>query len=126
MMNDILRHSAETDKIIYGIGYTTQMPDLLGVWYDTWTNRRVDMNLRRRYLVAKEKVGTYAVKQSLTEVRILPKDLHFPSSIIIYGKRSAIFYPQEKEFTGIIIESEGIAKSNKNFFEALWRKSSKI
>jgi len=126
MLNDILRHSAETGGTYYGIGYTAEMPDFVGAWYDTYTRKRVENKLHRKMLVSYKKVGMYALKQPLTEVRLLPRDLEFPSSIIIYGRKSAIYYPQEKDFTGIIIDSKGITDSNRAFFEALWRKSREI
>lgn len=70
-----------------------------------------------------EKIGHYAVKQPLTVARVLPKDLRSPSSTLAYGKKTAIFCPREKDFTGIVIDSEGITESNRAFFDALRRMS---
>jgi len=126
IVNDMLRHVGEADKTFYDIGYTGIGPDIAGFWYETWSKRRVEMGIKRKYIVANQALGKTAVKQPLTEIRVLPKDLHFPSSLVVYGKRTAMLYYNQGEFTGVIIESEGIAKSNRGFFEALWRKSEKI
>jgi sugar-specific transcriptional regulator TrmB len=126
VMNDIIRHLSgfeRKERVIYAVGYTAMMSKLLGIWYDTWTKRRRDLGIRRKYLVPTEKIGEYAFKQPLTVARVLPKDLHFPSSTLAYGRKTAIFYPQEKDFTGIIIDSGGIANSNRAFFDALWNGS---
>lgn len=127
VLNDMLRHTEERgEKIMYAIAYTAHAPEMLGVWYDTWTKRRVSAGIVRRYLVEKGKTERYGVKQPLTEIRLLPKDLQFPSAMVMYGRKTLIVYPQKRDFTGIVIDSEGITKSNRAFFEALWRKSKRF
>ncbi len=127
VLNDILRHCIEMgDKRVCGIAYTGEGPEKLGVWYDTWTRRRIEHKIKRLYLIATERIYKYAVNQPLTEIRLLPKDLQFPSATVVYGRHTLIVYHEGDDFTGIIIDSEGIAKSNKALFETLWRKSKKI
>jgi len=125
--NDILRHCIEMgEKTVCGIAYTGEAREKLGVWYDTWTRRRMELGIRRKYLVMQKTVGRYALNQPLTETRLLPRDLKFPSATIVYGRHTLVLYHEGEDTTGIIIDSEGIAYSNKALFEALWRKSGEI
>lgn len=120
MMGELVQVPNST---IYSIGYTAIGPKIAPVFYEQWTKKRVERKIRRKYVTTREVVASKAVKQPLTEIRVLPKEFSIPSSTIISGNNSYIFYPQEKEFTGIVIRGKGISKTNKAFFEFLWKKA---
>lgn len=58
----------------------------------------------------------------LTLVRWLPKDIQdFSNEINIYDNKVAIVCLSKNELLGVMIESEGIAHTQKSIFEAAWR-----
>jgi sugar-specific transcriptional regulator TrmB len=120
-MNDLIKEG----KTLYGLGYTAQGPQINPIFYNHWQKRRVQEKIARKYLVTQEVAQLPVTNDSLTEIRILPEGLELPSSTIVYGHKTLIFFPQEKELTAILIESKGIAKSHKEFFKLLWKISKK-
>jgi len=119
VMNDLLKHS----KCIYGIGYTGRGPKILKYWYEHWNKRRIKDKVKRKYLVSDKLATKEVTKQPLTTIKIMPKRFNSPSSTIIYGNNTVIFFPEPEDFTGIIIRSKKIAKSYKSFFDTLWNLS---
>ena len=119
VMNDLLKQK----KDLYGIGYTAKGPEIIKYWYEQWNNRRIKKKIHRIYLVSSETAKKEVTKRSLTTIKIMPEGFISPSSTIIYGDNVAIFFPEEDDFTGIIIRSKRIAKAHKSFFDTLWKLS---
>lgn len=119
VMNDFLRKKAN----LYGIGYTAKGPKIAKYWYEQWNRRRIKEKIRRIYLVSADVAKKEATKQQLTTIKVMPPGFISPASTIIYGDNVAIFFPEQEDFTGIIIRSKRIAKAYKSFFETLWRLS---
>ncbi len=122
VMNDMIKEPT----VLYGIGYTAKGPEIDPVFFAHWQRRRIRRKIKRKYVITPEIAGKEAIRAALTEVRILPYEFRLPSSTIIYGNKSLIFFPEEKGFTGIVIESKGITETNKKFFRVLWEKSKKL
>lgn len=57
--------------------------------------------------------------KELREVRILPADYYYPTSMLIY-RNTVVFFASKKEFIAIKIESEELARSEKNKFNLIW------
>lgn len=119
VMNDLLKKRHD----LYGIGYTAKGPEIAKYWYEQWNNRRIKERIRRMYLVSSETAKKEVTKRPLTTIKIMPEGFISPSSTIIYGDNIAIFFPEEEDFTGIVIRGKRIAKAYKSFFNALWNLS---
>lgn len=119
VMNDLLKQKTD----LYGIGYTAKGPKIVKYWYERWNNQRIKEKIHRIYLVSSETAKKEVTKRPLTTIKIMPDGFISPSSTIIYGENVAIFFPEEDDFTGIIIRSKRIAKAYKSFFDTLWKLS---
>lgn len=119
VMNDLLKYKED----LYGIGYTAKGPEIDKYWYEQWNIQRIKRKLYRIYLVSSETAKLEVTKRPLTTIKIMPDGFVSPSSTIIFGDNVAIFFPEEDDFTGIIIRSKRISKAYKSFFDTLWRLS---
>lgn len=122
-----LRQMLHLGRVLYAIGYTGKMQQIDPVFYERWTRERLKRGIRRKYIMTRDAAALDASKKPLTEIRTLPKEYHyFPFAIVISGNKSLIFFFDGDDFTGIAIDSEGIAKSYMNFFKFLWKKASPV
>lgn len=117
-MNDLLKA-----KILYGIGYTGRGPEIDKYFYNNWNLRRIKAKIKRKYVVTSEVAKKKTTRTAYTDVKIVPKGFKFPSSTIIYLNKVLIFFPEQETVTGIVIESEGINKAYKAFYDLLWKMS---
>ena len=119
-----LRQMLHLDKMLYAIGYTGKMQQLDPVFYEQWTRERLKRKIRRKYIMTTDADAFEASKRPLTEIRPLPREYgYFPFAIVISGAKTLIFFFDKNDFTGITIDSRGIADSYMNFFKFLWKKS---
>ncbi len=58
-------------------------------------------------------------------MKFLPEIYDFPSTIMIYGDKVVTIVWLEEPF-GFMIKSEEAVKSQKNFFDILWKSGEKI
>ncbi len=91
------------------------------VYRNIWEGKRVRLKIRKRNLynesTKKEKLKE---KPKFAELRFLPKEYDFPSTVLISGERVATIVWSEQPFA-FVVNSEEVAKSNRNFFELLWK-----
>lgn len=81
-----------------------------------------DTPVARKYLEAD--YPDVNVSPTMSHFRWLPKDIQvFSNEINIYENKVAIACLGKNELLGIIIESEGIANTQKSIFEVAWRSS---
>ena len=119
-----LRQMLHMGKVLYTIGFTGKMNQIDTVFYERWTRERLKRGIKRKYIMTKEATRLPAARKPLTEIHTLPKEYsYFPFAIAISGGRSLIFFFEGNDFTGIAIDSRGIADSYMNFFKFLWKKS---
>jgi len=107
-------------------GAPQESTDILGVPY--WRNYR----LRQKEFGAKGKLlfneslkeWSEEIPKTLNEVRFLKNFAEPLTQTIVYGNRTAIIVWTEKP-TALLIENEDVAKSYREFFNALWEEAKK-
>ncbi len=90
-----------------------------------WNDKRAKLKINVKMLYS-EKVKEEKKKEhfKLLEMKFLPEIYDFPSMVMIYGDKVVTIVWLEEPF-GFVIKSEEAVKSNMNFFDLLWKISSK-
>lgn len=114
VMEDII----EVGEDFLGFGGTLRFKDVLPIYTEQWAEKRRKKKIRARLIGS---VGTKAPLWELNECRAVPKEYLSPASTFIYGDKIAIFVLEEQPPTIILIESEKLARSYRNYFELLWK-----
>ncbi len=127
----IANESLKTNGTIRCVGSLKKIYEIVGQEYDQkyYIPERVKNNIKIKNLYFKEEVIEFFpvdiftpernIKE-LREIKFLPKDFHHPAFVLIYQNTVAIF-TSKKELTAVKIESEEIAKSEKEKFGLIWK-----
>jgi len=113
VMDDILNEGK--DFLILGSG--GRLVDTLPDYVEQWAEKRRKRKLKAKIIYIR---GAKAPKWKLNEIRYIPKEYSSPVSTTIYGKKVIIFL-DESPVSMILIESEKVAKTYKNYFDLLWK-----
>lgn len=116
IFEDILNE--KKDLFVYGA--ESRFADMLPAYQKHWNQERAKLGIKVK-IIYNEKVKQKKTEEKLKllEMRFLPKDYDFPSTILIYGDKVVTIVWTELPF-GFMIKSTDAAKSNMNFFEILW------
>ncbi len=91
-----------------------------------WIKRRVKSGIQLRWLdfrtAITEKMQNEG-KKALREVRFLPHNFHFTSSMFIYNDKIVVMSGKQKEFMAVVIENAEFSQMQKQVFEMLWVKA---
>ena len=109
------------------VSFTSSLIDiykLISQDYDTkhYIPTRLKKNIRFKMLVFKNETTLAMQKQDgqeLRQTKFLPNTLSFTATQFIYQNKVAYITP-EKELVGVIIESEEIARLERQRFEMIW------
>lgn len=125
ILNDIVR----TKKEWIAIGSTGRGPQVLPEFFiERFHKDRVKNRIRLKVLCNSTPQGKKRGKEfsqyPLTEVKYLPKTHQSPTTVYVYGDKTAIlmWLTENKPFA-ILIENEEIADSFKSYFHLLWKLS---
>lgn len=102
--------------------FATSQPDLLKYlprYFPSWLKIREDMGVFTK-LILPQGAKDYLETNDLREVRYLPEDFPFDSSVTIYGNKIAFFYVQKEDSYCVILESRSITEMFKQFFLFSW------
>jgi HTH-type transcriptional regulator, sugar sensing transcriptional regulator len=114
-----------TDGIIRCVGSLEKLYEIIGKGYDDkyYIPNRLKNRIRYKGLHFEEEAKNIFTpernEKELREVKFLPKNYSHPTFIMIYQNTLAIF-TSKKELIAIKIESEEIAKSEKDKFDLIW------
>ncbi len=120
---DSLRNTP--DKDLRHIGSISELHSIIGAEYDynSYIPRRVKAGIFVKALYFEHEVPTEMSSRKhsseFREIRHLPKEYFYKTSMLIYGNKVAIF-SAEKELITVIIESEAIAESERKKFDLIW------
>lgn len=125
ILNDLIR----TKKEWIAIGSTGRGPQVLPSFFLERLHReRVKNKIKLKVLCNSTAEGKKRGKEfsqyPLTEIKYLPKTHQSPTTIYVYGDKTAIFMwlAGEKPFA-ILIESAEVSKSFRSYFNLLWKLS---
>lgn len=125
ILNDIVRIQKEW----MAIGSTGRGPQVLPKFFiERFHKERVKNKIKLKVLCNStqqgKKRGREFSQYPLTEVKYLPKTHQSPTTVYVYGNKTAIllWLTENKPFA-ILIEHEEIADSFRSYFSLLWRLS---
>lgn len=113
IMDDIINQGKE----FYVLGGGGTFSNSLPLYTKQWAEKRKKKKIKAKIIHTEKKEAPI---WKLNEIRYLPKEYSFPSVNFIYGNKVAIFI-HEEPLNMILIESEKVAKSYKNYFDLLWK-----
>lgn len=91
---------------------------------DEWIEQRIKLGIKLRWLDfrtrATEKMQRRS-KEELRELRFLPKNFKFTSSMFIYNDKIVLMSGRQKDFMAVVIESSEFCQMFKQLFEFFWQ-----
>jgi sugar-specific transcriptional regulator TrmB len=118
---DIL-NTVPTGGKVLTFGNPKNTPQLMKSFIDFYHKRRIEKKITQIHIYNENAPERMAYLRSLpyTDAAYLPKEYDSPAATTIYGDKVA-FYIWTEPPVGIVIESERMAKSYRNYFELLWK-----
>jgi sugar-specific transcriptional regulator TrmB len=89
-----------------------------------WIERRIEKKITLRWLdfrTPKTEAMKKEGRKALREIRFLPKDFSFTSSMFIYENKLILMSGKQKEFMAVVIENTEFSQMFKQSFEMLWQ-----
>ncbi|MFH1649842.1 MAG: helix-turn-helix domain-containing protein [Candidatus Woesearchaeota archaeon] len=118
----ILNDMIETKQSIYAFGIPKEVPQVIGEFTKTFHRNRIreKISIFHIYNVdAKERIN-FLNKIKYSKARHLDKNLDSPATTIVYGDKVAFWIFGDEVFS-VLIKSQTMAKSYKNYFDFLWK-----
>jgi hypothetical protein len=113
VMQDII----DEGKDFIEFGGEGRFEDEMAIYTKKWAEQRRDKKIKAKILSRK---GIDAPIWNLNEIKYVTQEYQSPAATIVYGNKVAIFINEEPELI-ILIESEKLAKSYRNYFDMLWK-----
>lgn len=108
----------KTAKEMMGIGIDQyRVRALFPEFHKRWYLQREKLGIKARYLVME---GIRYIQGRGIKVRVLPKGYKSPVVTFIFGNK-VTFWLMFETITVIVIDSEEVAESYRNYFEILWK-----
>lgn len=120
IFEDILNSKRDYNKI----GCGEKFRDMLPYYYLQYQKKKKESNIKCKAIHSKTERDERFVKEFIGEVRFLRDEFVGSSTTIIYGKKVAVIVWKENP-TGILINSEEVARSYDHYFRILWASSRK-
>ena len=117
------------EKEWLGIGTGGIVPQVLPYYLETYHKRRIKQGVKIKTIFARteegEKRGKEFMKMPLTEVKFLPKSIQKPSTIQVYGNKTAIYSSSNGIPFIVLINNKEISLSFRAYFDILWNVAKK-
>jgi len=121
VLQDILETMKKLDNRILLAASNSEILNRLPSYFPHWLKEREGLNIRTKLILPEtERIKHIFESNMLREVRYLSSGFDFKATIEIYGNKIAIFNLKEDEVYSIIIESEPIIQTLKQFFLFAW------
>lgn len=121
IFEDVLKE--KKDLFVYGA--ESKFADMFSAYQKHWNDKRAKLGIKVK-MIYNEKVKQRKIREKLKllEMKFLPNQYDFPSTIVIYGDKVVTIVWSELPF-GFMVKSKDAVKSNVNFFEILWNVAKK-
>lgn len=117
VFEDILNEKQEL--LVYGA--ESKFKEIFPFYQKHWNEERAKLKIRIK-IIYNEKIKKEKIKEhlKLIEMKFLPESYEFPSTVMVYGNNVVTIVWAETPFAFLITSNE-VVKSNRNFFELLWK-----
>jgi len=103
--------------------------ELLQYYTPQFIKKRVNAGIKIKLLTEKTKETQELMKakdkKELRKTRFIPKIEGFPNTMYIYGNKVAILDTNPDSPTGILIQNENVANTQRAIFETIWETARK-
>ncbi len=110
------------------LGLTGRTRKVFGKWVEVFQKRRVAARVQARILANADAEAAARAREfarlKLTSVRYLPAGYSSPSTVYVYGARTAVIVWSEDEPLGCVFDDERVTAGFRAFFELLWNNAS--
>lgn len=113
IMNDIIEVGKEFYILGGGGKFKTEMP----LYTEQWAEQRRRKNIKAKIISSNRKE---AAIWKLNKIKYIDREYPSPSVTMIYGNKVALFI-QDRPILIILIESEKVAESYKEYFNLIWK-----
>ena len=121
-LKTLLEDMLKTDKEYWCLGYSALSFDILPYYIAHWHKKRIKMGVKRLIITKEQMRNNEAMKLPLTIARYVPDALNIPISTMIYSNKVWIMLPSGKDdHISILIESDKVSNSYRNYFNLLWK-----
>ncbi len=104
------------------LGAGEPLTDLLGPFFLLFQKRKREMGIHSRIIIAKKFIHKDVATKSFGEVRYL-NEFESPTTTYVFGNKVAIILSDPA--MGILITSEKVSESFRNYFHLLWNTAAK-
>ena len=123
-IKSILEDQLKQKKEILILGAQGKFRSTFPIYWEQWVKRINKLNVPVRVLynasLRKRKIEVKKLGLKQVQLKFLPADLDFPSTINIWHNKVATMLWTEQPFA-FVIESKEAVKSYRNFFNLLWK-----
>ena len=123
-LKSILQDCLKERQEIFILGFTGSVAKVLTYFYPQFQKRRSKLGIKRKILADFTMKKSLLLQEKLTEYRIIPPQYSNPSGMWIYGDKTIIFLPEQGLYM-IFVKSKRVATLYKNYFDLVWKLSSK-
>jgi sugar-specific transcriptional regulator TrmB len=124
-LKTIFEDQLKQKKEILVLGAQGKFKKTFGYYWEQWNKRREKLKIPIKVIyngsLKKEKLKQKKILQAkFTTIKFFPKDFDFPSTVNIWHDKVATILWTKQPFA-FVIESKGVVKSYRNFFDLLWK-----
>ncbi len=95
-------------------------------YFPEWIKRRESLKIKTKLILPESERKTHAFEvNEARDVRYLPDNFGFKAMVEIYGNKMAVFNLKEDEIYSIVIESEPVVQTFRQFFNFAWEHANK-
>jgi len=124
-IKSIFQDILEEKKELFVYGAESKFAEMFPAYQKEWNLQRAKLKINLK-IIYNEKVRKKKKQENLKfiQMKFISEDYDFPSTIIIYSEKVVTIVWAETPF-GFMIKSKEVVKSNKNFFDILWKTAQK-
>lgn len=118
ILNDLL-----SVKEYIGFGSNEKFPEIMQHDFAQFQKKKQELRVKSRTLMSESMKNKKILKEAKNIVyKFIPSEFSLPTSIFVYGEKTAIIIWSEVP-TGIVIASKEVSSSFMQYFEALWKQA---
>ncbi len=125
VLEDILETLQRKNDHSLSAASRSEILDRFPQYFPEWIKRREKLKIKSRLILPESERKRHSFEPNeMRELRFLPDTFGFKAMLELYGNKMAVFNLKEGEIYSIVIESEPIVQTFKQFFSFAWENAS--
>ncbi len=126
VLEDILEVMNSCDERVLLAASRSEILDRFPNYFPEWVKRRESLKIKTKLILPESERKTHAFEPNeARDVRYLPDNFGFKAMVEIYANKMAVFNLKEDEIYSIVIESEPVVQTFRQFFNFAWEQLGK-